>query len=538
MRQKMLCASLASLGFPLLFLISCNNNPENPELRQGKDSIPSVGRTSTQTVKGAFSNQRSLHFDSALIGPFLKKYPLFEGYKNDIAAFYRGREFAFAWFDNDGLIEQASNLQNHLSNLGAEGLPDRIKYRDSLSMLLANAGEGPDPEIELMLSAQYFQYAEVAWGGITEKDTRSIEWFLPRKQMALPVLLDSLLKDSTFIAKGYSVRQYNLLKGYLKKYRSLASENHFTELHGNQKSYKLMDSASLMAAIRERLFAFGDLDRNSGSELFDKELESGVKNYQARMGMNTDGVIGQAVIKSLNTPISEYIRKIIVNMERSRWVPVTLAGDYFIVNIPAFELFAFEKDTPVFTMKVVVGKAIHKTVIFDGDLKYVVFSPYWNVPPDIMKKEILPGIKRDPNYLANHNMEWNGNMVRQKPGPKNSLGLVKFLFPNSYNIYLHDSPAKNLFNEDIRAFSHGCIRLAEPHKMAVYLLRDMPSWTTARIDAAMKSGKEQYVTLKHPVPVYIGYLTAWVDRNGNLNLRDDIYKRDGRLAAMILKSGD
>ena len=207
------------------------------------------------------------------------------------------------------LIEQASNLQNHLYNLGAEGLPDRIKYRDSLSMLLANAGEGPDPEIELMLSAQYFQYAEVAWGGITEKDTRSIEWYLPRKQLDLPVLLDSLLKDSSFIAKGYSFRQYNLLKGYLKKYRSLATENHFTDLHGNQKSYKFMDSASLLAAIRERLFAFGDLGRNSGSLLFDKELESGVRNYQARMGMNTDGVLGQAVIKSLNNQSRNTLEK-------------------------------------------------------------------------------------------------------------------------------------------------------------------------------------------------------------------------------------
>ncbi len=533
----MLCARLASLGFPLIFLISCNNSPENREVNQAKDSIPIKGATATQTVKGAFSNQQILHFDSALIGPFLKKYPLFEAYKNDIAAFYRGRRFAYAWFDNGGLIEQASNLQNHLSNLGAEGLPDRVKYRDSLSMILANAGEGPDPEIELMLSAQYFQYAEVAWGGLTEKHTRSIDWFLPRKQLDLPVLLDSLIKDSSFIAKGYSFKQYNLLKGYLKKYRALEAGNHFAELHGDQKSYKYSDSSSMIAAIRERLFAFGDLDKNSGSLLFDKELESGVRSYQARMGMNTDGVIGKTFLKSLNTPISNYITRIIVNMERSRWVPVNLAGDYFIVNIPAFELFAFEKDTIAFIMKVVVGKAIHKTVIFDGDLKYVVFSPYWNVPPDILKKEILPGIKKDPDYLVKHNMEWNGNMVRQKPGPKNSLGLVKFLFPNSFNIYLHDSPAKSLFNEDVRAFSHGCIRLAEPSKMAIYLLRDVPGWTPVKIEAAMKSGKEQFVTLQRPVPVYIAYLTAWVDRDGKLNLRDDIYKRDERLASMILKSG-
>jgi L,D-transpeptidase YcbB len=227
-----------------------------------------------------------------------------------------------------------------------------------------------------------------------------------------------------------------------------------------------------------------------------------------------------------------------VNMERCRWVPAALTGDYFIINIPAFELFAFEKDSVVFTMKVVVGQEVHKTVIFNGDLKYVVFSPYWNVPPDIMNREILPAIRKNPSYLAKHDMEWNGKVLRQKPGPQNPLGRVKFLFPNSYNIYLHDSPAKILFNKDSRAFIHGCIRLAEPKKMALYLLRNNPQWTEEKIDAAMNSGKEQWVTLKDPVPVYIAYLTAWVGRDGKLNLRNDIYHRDQQLASMLFNDKD
>ena len=186
-------------------------------------------------------------------------------------------------------------------------------------------------------------------------------------------------------------------------------------------------------------------------------------------------------------------------------------------------------------MNVVVGKDLHQTVVFNGDIKYVVFSPYWNIPPSILKKEILPAIKKNPNYLSKNNMEWNGNGVRQKPGPSNALGLVKFLFPNSFNIYLHDSPAKNLFGAQTRAFSHGCIRLAEPKKLAVYLLKDDPQWTEKKIDAAMHAGKEKYVTLKNPVPVFIGYLTAWVDQQGRLNLRKDIYKRDQALAEMLLQ---
>jgi len=238
----------------------------------------------------------------------------------------------------------------------------------------------------------------------------------------------------------------------------------------------------------------------------------------------------------MNAPISKLIQQIIVNMERSRWVPVDLVSNYIVVNIPAYKLSVYENDTVAWTMNVVVGKPAHKTVIFNGNIKYIVFSPYWNVPSSILKNEVLPGIKRNKNYLASHNMEWNGGSVRQKPGPKNSLGLVKFLFPNSYDIYLHDTPSKSLFGENTRAFSHGCIRLAEPQKFAEYLLRNDPSWNKQKIVAAMNSGKEQYVTLKETVPVFIAYFTAWVDRQGKINFRNDVYKRDSRLDKMILEN--
>ena len=237
----------------------------------------------------------------------------------------------------------------------------------------------------------------------------------------------------------------------------------------------------------------------------------------------------------MNTPIQKRIEQLIVNMERARWVPAKPASNFLLVNIPQFKLSVFENDTLAWDMNVVVGKEVHKTVIFSGDLKYVVFSPYWNVPPGIMKNEILPALKRNPDYLKKHNMEWNGNQVRQRPGPSNSLGLVKFLFPNSYNIYLHDSPSKPLFKEEKRAFSHGCIRVSEPRRLALYLLRKDNRWTPEKVDAAMTSGKEQYVTLKETVPVNIVYFTAWVDSKGRLNFRDDVYKRDARLMETIFQ---
>jgi murein L,D-transpeptidase YcbB/YkuD len=222
-----------------------------------------------------------------------------------------------------------------------------------------------------------------------------------------------------------------------------------------------------------------------------------------------------------------------VNLERSRWLPDHIGGEYIAVNIPEFKLHVFRNDSVLWTMNVVVGKAANKTVIFSGDLKYVVFSPYWNVPASILKKEVLPGIQRNKNYLASHHMEWNGNSVRQKPGPWNSLGQVKFLFPNSYSIYLHDTPSKSLFNEDQRAFSHGCIRVAEPRKLAMYLLKNDPAWDEKKIGDAMNSGREKTVTLMQSIPVFIGYLTAWVSPQGQLNFRNDIYGRDSRLAKML-----
>jgi L,D-transpeptidase YcbB len=212
-------------------------------------------------------------------------------------------------------------------------------------------------------------------------------------------------------------------------------------------------------------------------------------------------------------------------------MPTEPAGQLIVVNIPEFILHLYEGKQKVFDMNVVVGKEGHNTVSFSGDLSTVVFSPYWNVPPSIVKKEILPAMEKNPGYLASQNMEITGNegglpVIRQLPGGKNSLGQVKFLFPNSFNIYFHDTPAKSLFNKDKRAYSHGCIRLAEPEKMAQYLLKDSPEWTPERISAAMNRGEEQHVKLKKRVPVIITYYTAWVDDEGLINFRDDIYNHD------------
>jgi murein L,D-transpeptidase YcbB/YkuD len=237
----------------------------------------------------------------------------------------------------------------------------------------------------------------------------------------------------------------------------------------------------------------------------------------------------------MNIPAHERVEQLLMNMDRMRWMAAEPKGNLIVVNIPEFTLHIYEGTNKVKEMAVVVGKEGHSTMMFNGDLNQVVFSPYWNVPPSIVRNEILPAMNRNGNYLSSQNMEVVSNdgelpTIRQRPGAKNALGRVKFLFPNSFNIYFHDTPSKSLFEKDKRAFSHGCIRLKEPEWMANYVLRDQPEWTPEKISAAMVSGDEKFVKVKNPIPVVITYYTAWVDETGKLNFREDIYGHDKKLA--------
>lgn len=227
-------------------------------------------------------------------------------------------------------------------------------------------------------------------------------------------------------------------------------------------------------------------------------------------------------------------------MERWRWTPPRIANatEFIFVNIPSFMLKYNRDGKIILESPVVVGKKMSKTVVFSGNLSYIVFCPYWNIPNSIVEKEIKPAIRKNPGYLAENGMEWHANQLRQLPGKKNSLGLVKFLFPNTNNIYLHDTPAKSLFNQERRAFSHGCIRVAKSRDLAVKILENDPDWTPARIDAAMSSGVEKWYTLKKKIPVHIGYFTAWVNDRGKISFYDDVYKKDESLFEILVSRCD
>ncbi|HNP24812.1 MAG TPA: L,D-transpeptidase family protein [Panacibacter sp.] len=517
--------------------VSCNGKGQKTDNIK-KDTIPAAA-ADDMAIPGSFSTQSAIIFDSNKLTTFFQKYPAFNNYKQNIDSFYENRKFAFAWFDSKGIIEQAGNLLNRMVNINQEGLPDSIFYKAEFTDMISNDGldsaNKPAVYTELMLTAQYFYYADKVWQGFNDKTLTSIDWFLPRKKVSYTQMLDSLIGGKDVLSAAPVFIQYNRLKDYLRKFRNIQASGGFPQVKADKKSYKKGDSSEVLKTIRSILVQTGDLSTNDNSTLYDDELEQGVKSFQSRFGIATDGVIGQSFIKEINTPVEKRIEQIIVNMERSRWVPVSLTKNYVVINIPEFKLHVFENDSLAWSMNVVVGQPAHKTVIFNGDIKYIVFSPYWNVPTSIKNNEILPAIRRNKNYLASHNMEYyDGGNIRQKPGPNNSLGLVKFLFPNSHSIYLHDTPSKSLFGESSRAFSHGCIRLSEPQKFAEYLLRNDSAWTKDKIVTAMNAGKEKYVTLKTPLPVFIAYFTTWVDGSGKINFRNDVYGRDSRISEMLV----
>jgi L,D-transpeptidase YcbB len=424
---------------------------------------------------------------------------------------------------------------------------DSAIYNASLHQLVDSINSNPkeidsrDPEVlqtELLLTRDFFRYAARAYQGRNQLNAKELEWFIPRKKIDMVGLLDTAIENrgKNFSAYEPVNRQYGLLKDYLRKYHDIEKSGGWTFISADKKTYKQGDSSELIAQVKKRLFLTGDFASNDTSALFTAALTEGVRNFQHRYGFTENGTINSTLLNEMKKPVTDRIRQIMINMERIRWIPAAPTTDYLLVNIPEFRLHAYEKGKYKWAMNIVTGTAAHNTVIFTGTLKHIVFSPYWNIPPGILKNETLPAIRRNKNYLAAHNMEWHGNTVRQKPGPNNALGLVKFLFPNVYNIYLHDTPSKSLFSEDKRAFSHGCIRLSQPMKLALFLLRNNSEWDSVKVVKAMNSGKEKYVTVNETVPVYIGYFTSWVDQEGKLNFRDDIYGHDRKMAAHLFSN--
>lgn len=509
--------------------------------RQASEKKAGVAvRDTTITVENSFTE---LFIDTTALTAYMTSHALDDSLMAKLHSFYNHRNYQYAWFFPDGMAEFVPTFRSlrndyiHYSGDSSLYNPSLDKAIDSLAQLKKiNPRNSLVVDTELALTEQFFRYTDLAYAGDHRINARELNWFIPRRKLDPEVFLDSLLKNKGQNVTAYEPvnRHYNLLKEKVLQYYAL-TKNGEPDTVAAVKKFKEGDRDTLISALKIRLHLLGDLSETDSSATFDTTLTTAVKHFQQRVGQKQTGVTGPAFFRELNVPVASRIRQMLINMERIRWMPAAPTTDYILVNIPEFTLHAYENGKLSFDMVVVVGSEANSTVIFSGTLNQIVFNPYWNVPNSILKKEVLPGIQKNPNYLARHNMEWNGGSVRQKPGKSNSLGLVKFLFPNNYSIYFHDTPSKSLFNESQRAFSHGCIRLAEPRKLAEWLLRRDSTWTSEKITAAMNAGKEKYVRLrgKNEIPVFIGYFTSWVDQQGNLQFRKDVYGHDRKMGERL-----
>jgi len=524
------------LGLVLLCGPGCK--PKAPAPQRVVDS--SIADTLMQITEPGIAAFDSLQHDG-----FFALHPGVKSFDAVTRLYYQNRDYKYIWLPQGNLSELAYAMMAHTEEIfAAKGIKDAYGQKlDSLLQTFGTASALPDSQrvlTELLLTARYFTYVDkVVKGAVDESVANKLGWLLPRRKVSLSAMLDSFLTAPNWdtFEKNAINSQYFKLRQALQRYKQLSgSTETVVYWPAAQKGIRAGDSSVLIGRIARRLTELGYLPALPADTLHaGPEIINAVAIAQRAYGLQQDSIIGRSLTDALNVPARERIKTLLVNMERMRWVPERVdAQNLILVNIPDYKLIYYQNGQPVWNCRVVVGSPMHKTVVFSGVMDYVVFSPYWYVPQSIIKNEIGLSRAKSPAYLKRKNMEWSGGSLREKPGPNNSLGRVKFIFPNSNSIYLHDTPAKDLFNREQRAFSHGCIRVGEPFELAKRVLAYDTLWTEERIKAAMAATTEQKVVLKQKVPVYITYFTAFTDAQGLVHFRKDVYNRDEALFKVLV----
>ena len=536
---------------------ACLNSAENKNESSNSSENGGTGaraknissRDHSITKENSYSD---LFFDSTSLEDFISRYHIADSIANRMRSFYNTRNYQYAWFNSDGFTEEALsfwNLFDHYTSVNDDTTLTNKPLEKQMNHLLAEDSfsvSGSDKNFrkgELLLTESLIKYASKNFGkGYVKR--KELERFIPTKKEDPIKMADSLLnkkhKDNKYFEDINA--SYKSLKDQLQKYYDIYKKGGWPEIPETKKPLKKGKSAPQIAIIKKYLAITGDMPGQDTSAIFDDTLAEGISHIQQRFGFNPTGTLTKDLIKEMNVPIRDRIEQLLINLDRMRWMPSQPNGTLILVNIPEFRLHVLEDGKKQFDMDVVVGKEGHSTVQFTGTLNQIVFCPYWNVPPKIVTHEILPAIEKNPKYLEQNEMENQGDKdgdgipdIRQLPGDKNSLGKIKFLFPNRYDIYLHDTPAKSLFSQARRAFSHGCIRLADAQKMAEYLLRNDPDWDSSKITDAMNANQQKFVKLKNTAEVFITYYTAWVDENGQINFRPDVYGHDASMTARLFR---
>jgi murein L,D-transpeptidase YcbB/YkuD len=456
----------------------------------------------------------------------------------DVRQFYTAAAYRPAWSTPRGLTPLAAATVAAIDALAGDGLePEDYHARPLHRLLDPRRRLSPDDraELDLMLSDGFLAAAHDLLAGRVPPRAVHPAWSLHGRDADLPALLAQALQRGRVADALWGLRpataQYAALREALARYRDAARQGGWPTLPS--RTLRPGEDRVEIATLRARIAAEAPLPAVADTERYDSALVQAVEEFQRRSGITDDGVVGAATRQALNVPAARRVDQIRASLERERWLPASLGDRYVAVYIPAFELQAVEGGKVSVTSRVIGGKPGWHTPIFSARMTTVIFNPYWNIPPSILAREVLPRQRRDPSYFGREGIEAvrDGGSVRyrQVPGPRNPLGDVKFVFPNPFNVYLHDTSTPSLFERDERAFSHGCVRVQKPIELAVWALDRNQGWSEDAVQAAADRSGERGVTLAQPIPVYIFYRTAWVDDTGAVQFRKDLYELDKRL---------
>ncbi len=498
-----------------------------------------------------------------------------------ISQFYGERNFSPAWFKEKKLLEIAYEMRYEIEQSKFDGLNpydyhlvlinsyfEKIETGQKKGEKVNNADLAA---VDVLLTDAFVMLSSHLSKGKVDPESLKTTWNIQRNtpELRIDLRLKSALANGS-IRKSFEelYPSFTIYKKMREGLRQLFEDqerfNKGTMATWKplktDKSIKPGESNNIIPEIRKRLYFWNFLPAYEPIEekIYDSIMESGIKALQKRHGLEPDGVIGQGTIRAANMTPEQLIITASVNLERLRWLPDGIKDlELILVNTANFQLDFIQKRDTVLTSRVIVGKSYHSTPQFSAPMSYIVFSPTWTVPSSITKNEIIPAVKKDNQYLAKKNMklltssgtivnpstiDWSKinsrnfpYIVRQEPGEQNSLGLVKFMFPNKYSVYIHDTPSRSLFAREDRALSHGCIRIEKPFELAKLLLSFDANWTDEKIQNAMIQTKEQTVMLDRKIPVVILYLTSWTDGKGNSYFREDIYNRDAEIFSSLRK---
>ena len=546
--------------------IACHGSGSSPKTTR---PAPQRVALNPESVKGAGAALRTLVASGKLAG---LRWPDFADVRIGTAKFYRDRDYTPAWVDGAGSTAQAKVAVSILREAAQKGL-NAEDYDGSQWQAREDALTGtPTPEqiarFDLALSVCLLRYVSALDVGRINPRHLKFDLDLNHRKTDLPEFLAQISQSPDIAPLLDEVEPqedgYSRTSRALRTYLALAQQDPGEKLPVPEKLVAAGGTYAGMALLVTKLKLVGDLPQGAtvpeGSVKYEGDVVEAVKRFQLRHGLVATGGLGPETVRQLNVPIADRVHQLQFALERWRWLPHELTTPLIAVNVPAFRLYGFDEPHRIgLKMNVVVGKAMRsETPAFIGNMTYLVFRPDWGVPPVIVRKEILPPLQKDPSYLSKNGydlFDTSGKVldsehvapeeiqllragklsVRQRPGPKNALGRVKFMFPNTYLVYLHDTPKTELFSRSRRDFSYGCIRVQDPPALAAWVLESKPEWTPERIQAAMNGEKSVQVNLSSPIPVLILYATARVDEEGHVDFYDDIYGHDKKLAQALAK---